>query len=63
MRYIVRYRKEGQIEGARLFDIPRNATPEAIQEAAESTAGHGAVIVEVRKNDGSTDLHERKANA
>ena len=54
MRYIVKYRKPGQIEGARLFDVAKDASDEAVQQAAKNTAGLGAEIVEVCKNDGTT---------
>lgn len=65
MRFIVKYTKPGQIEGARLFDVqvekgwnndPQNR--EAVFAAARDTAGAGATIKEVAENDGTTALGE-----
>jgi hypothetical protein len=61
-RYVVKYQKPGQIEGNRIFDIGNEATDEAIQKAAELTAGPGATIVSVEPNDQSISLGERKAS-
>jgi hypothetical protein len=58
MRYIVKYRKPGQVEGNRLFDIPKDSEREAIVRAAEMVAGSGAEIVSVTPNDGSIPKEE-----
>jgi hypothetical protein len=62
MRYIVKYRKPGQVEGARLFDIHGKPSQETIQKAAESVAGANAEIVSVTENDGTVP-YEKKADA
>ena len=62
MRYIVKYRKPEQIEGARLFDIHKDADQEAVRLAAERTAGVNAEIIEVVPNDGTVP-YEKEVGA
>lgn len=61
MRYIVKYRKPGQVEGERLFDIPADADLEAVHKAAAEVAGPGATLVHVRANDGTVPYEVHKA--
>lgn len=59
MRYVVKYRKPGQVEGARLFGVEKGASEAVIQAAGEEVAGVGAEVISVEPNDG-TALGERK---
>lgn len=59
MRYIVKYSKPNQVEGARIFDIPKEASQEAIRAAAEQVAGANATIKSIEKNDGTVPHESR----
>lgn len=57
-RFVVRYEKPG-IEGNRLFDVVgRTVTDEFVRLCAQRVAGEDATIIEVKLNDGRTNLGE-----